>query len=220
MNEKPVLAVFDFDNTLTNCDSLLVFLRHTQGLSHVIFVWLTLAWDCMLFFLKKRSRQEIKEKMLRKFLRGMSDQKLNKQGIDFSRHILDHYLKPEGIERVNWHKNQGHRLILISASLDFYLADWAKRHGFDHLICSKLALDEENRVTGKLVGKNCWGPEKARRLKEWTNHTPYSKLYVYGDSAGDADILAMADYPFYRTFQSTKDEDEKNKFNAKTQTRL
>ena len=39
------------------------------------------------------------------------------------------------------------------------------------------------------------------RLRDYLGSTENVQLYVYGDSRGDQEILALADYPFYRKFQ-------------------
>ena len=86
--------------------------------------------------------------------------------------------------------------VLISASIDAYLDPWSKLAGFDHVICSRLETTPAGNVTGRLVGLNCWGPEKVRRLEELFGPLKKYTLYAYGDSRGDKELLAGADYPF------------------------
>ena len=52
-------------------------------------------------------------------------------------------------------------------------------------------------LTGRLSGANCRGPEKARRVREWLAGAGLdgAELWAYGDSPGDAELLAMADHP-------------------------
>ena len=38
------------------------------------------------------------------------------------------------------------------------------------------------------------GPEKVRRLQAWLADAPV-ELWAYGDSAGDDELLAIADHP-------------------------
>ncbi len=109
-------------------------------------------------------------------------------------------IKPQAMERLHWHKQQGHDCILVSASLELYLVPWAKRHGFQDILASRLEIDQKGRVTGQLIGKNCWGAEKRRRLIELLGPQKYYQLYAYGDSRGDQELLEIADYPFYRLF--------------------
>ena len=75
------------------------------------------------------------------------------------------------------------------------------KYGFEAVLASRLEVTPDGVITGNLAGKNCWGPEKKRRLLEYLGEEKPSSLYVYGDSLGDADILAIADHPFYRKFE-------------------
>ena len=62
------------------------------------------------------------------------------------------------------------------------------------MLCSRLEVDGDGRVTGSLVGGNCRGPAKLRRIREHFGADGY-ELWAYGDSAGDAEMLAAADHP-------------------------
>ncbi len=198
--DVPVFAVFDFDNTLIKTDSLLPFLIFCYGKKKVYLGLLKLFPSFVTFVLKLKSRQSIKEDILTYFFYHISRHDLQNLADLFSSTALEKYVKKEALERLRWHQNQGHRCILVSASIDVYLIPWGKKNGFDRILGSKLATDHEDRVTGKLLGVNCWGKEKKQRLLEILPKENYV-LYAYGDSAGDQELLAMADYPFYRTFQ-------------------
>jgi phosphatidylglycerophosphatase C len=93
-----------------------------------------------------------------------------------------------------WHRAQGHRLILVSASLAIYLGPFARASGFDLVIATRLSTDDDGRLTGRLEGANVRGPEKARLLTAALGDQPV-ELWAYGDSAGDRQMLAMADHP-------------------------
>jgi phosphatidylglycerophosphatase C len=195
-----IVAVFDFDHTLTDRDSLLFFLFYIHGrlktyyhLIHLIPAFGTFLAGCL-------SRQEVKEKILTHFFREWSFEDLQALGQQYANHRLDYSLKPQAMQRLAWHQAQGHRCILVSASLEFYLKPWALRHGFEAVLASLLELTPTGHLTGKLIGLNCWGPEKIRRLVEYLGPKENYRLYVYGDSRGDRELLEYADYPFYRTF--------------------
>ena len=121
-------------------------------------------------------------------------------GKEYANQQLDRYLRSEALQRLTWHQSQGHRCILVSASLEFYLKPWALRHGFEAVLASQVELSPLGKMTGHLVGLNCWGPEKLRRLLAYLGTKKDYQLYVYGDSRGDRELLAFADYPFYRRF--------------------
>lgn len=195
------IAIFDFDHTMTDRDSLLPFLFYVKGFWKTLYHLAALTPTFARFLVGNLSRQKTKEKILTRFIGGRLFTEVNALGQSYSDHQLDSYLKPEALQRLAWHQSQGHRCLLVSASLEFYLKHWAKRHGFENVIASILELTPTGCVTGKLVGLNCWGPEKERRLVAYLGSTENVQLYVYGDSRGDQEILALADYPFYRTFQ-------------------
>lgn len=198
---RPVVAAFDFDGTLTYRDSLLPFTIFVRG------KWRT-TWNLLLelpklmgFVCKVTSRQTAKEGLLTRFFGGESVEQMHQWGESFAAHCLPLLLRPEAMERFHWHKEQGHRCVLVSASIDAYLTGWAKHVGFDDVICSRLEVTADQRITGRLVGLNCWGPEKTRRLEILLGPKTRYTLYAYGDSRGDQELLALADYPFKRTFQ-------------------
>jgi phosphoserine phosphatase len=57
--------------------------------------------------------------------------------------------------------------------------------------------DTYGLLTGRLLGANCRGPEKARRVRAWISDAGLegAVLWAYGDSPGDAELLAAADRP-------------------------
>ena len=66
--------------------------------------------------------------------------------------------------------------------------------GPDHVISCSLETDPAGLVTGRLLGGNVRGPEKANRLRAWLGGDSV-ELWAYGDSSGDDELLAMADHP-------------------------
>ena len=200
--KNSIIAAFDFDNTFIDRDSLLPFLFYMHGRWKASYHLFALMPDFLRYILNKISRQEIKEKILTRFMKGYSFSHVSELGNQYAKNNLDRYVKPDALKCLQWHQSQGHRCLLVSASLDFYLTPWANRHGFEKVICSRLEINASGDITGKLAGSNCWGPEKKYRLLSYLGPKENYQLYAYGDSQGDLDMLEIADYPFYRTFPS------------------
>jgi len=199
-NNSKVVAAFDFDGTISYCDTLIPFLWTITG---SLQTGKNLFNDIPFFVsyrLGKKTRQETKEKILTRFLKDKLFTEIQEKGERFSARFLPKLLRHNALNRLNWHRSLGHNLVLVSANLETYLKPWALKNGFDHLIASKLEVSPEGLVTGKLQGKNCWGSEKTRRLLELLGPKENFSLYAYGDSRGDLELLQLADYPFYRTF--------------------
>jgi len=201
---KPVIAAFDFDGTITMRDTLLSFLFFAAGKWPTLRKLAGMTPEMLGYILNKLSRQEVKEKILTGFFAGMPVSQLSELGESFSRSsTLKHLIRPAAKRRIEWHRHQQHRCVLVSASIDLYLEPWGKLAGFDDVICSRLEVSPGGTVTGKLKGLNCWGAEKKHRLEERFGPKENYILYFYGDSRGDQELLASADYPFFRHIPSS-----------------
>jgi phosphatidylglycerophosphatase C len=200
ISQQFTVAAFDFDNTLTICDTLLPFLKHLAGTPSAFQRLFPLVPAFCLYGIGWTSRQEIKELILEKFISQKSFKEVSKQGEFYAEKLLPRYLRKQGIERLQWHLNQGHRCVLVSAAIDLYLKPWGEKAGFHDIICSKCLVDDAGFLTGKLEMKNCWGDEKANRLQSLLGPRENYTLYAYGDSRGDKELLELADFPFFRSF--------------------
>lgn len=194
--QRPIVAAFDFDGTLTRSDSLLPFLQFSSGVSKFTRYLLQLIPVLVQLFFGKIGNQAAKEAMLTRFFAGVDKTKITELGACFADQKVPRLLRQKALARLHWHQQKGHYCVLVSASLDVYLEPWGTAMGFDAVICSQLEFNSENRITGRLVGANCYGEEKVRRLRKLVGNP--TVLYVYGDSRGDHELLKIADHAYYR----------------------
>lgn len=196
--DKPVVAAFDFDGTLTWRETLLPFLLHTLGAAAVARHALILSPTLAGYGLGMVRNDVAKEKVFIQCLAGMGMGELQREGENFAAYVLPGLLRHGAMQRLEWHKQRGHRCVVISASLELYVMPWAIKAGFDDVIATHLEARDDGRVTGKLSGANCYGIEKVRRLEALLGARDGYSLYAYGDSRGDRELLSLADYPYYR----------------------
>lgn len=193
------IAAFDFDGTLSYRDTLLPFLAFTCGKKKLSCDLVKTMPAFLGYALGHYSRQTVKERLLAETLGGISYGSLEQAGKNFAP-VLSSRLRPEAVAKLKWHQQEGHETVIISANLEVYLQPWGQREGVTHTLASRLA-HAEGCVTGKLIGLNCWGPEKVRRLLTWAGPKENFVLWAYGDTAlGDGPLLKLADYPFFRHF--------------------
>src|SRR5438067_3416638 len=196
-----VVAVFDLDGTLTFSDSLLPFLRFVAG-DRAFFLRLPLVAAILAAMaLRLVSRQRAKELVLRMFLRGRSRAELERQGERFARDRLPAMLRPQASARLRWHQSRGHHSVVATASLALYVAPWAAGAGFDDVLATELEYDAHGCATGRILGENCRGEEKLRRLGERFGELSGLTLHGYGDSAADRAFLAYCTEAHYRPFR-------------------
>jgi len=194
---KPVVAAFDFDQTLTTRHSLRPFLRHTVGAARLAAGGVRAAPWLVAGAAGVIERGTAKARFLRATLGGKTRAELESKAREFAARRLPKIIRPEMLARAQEHRRRGHGLVLVTASPELYLRPWATRAGFDAVLATELEFVDE-RFTGRLATPNCWGKEKARRLQEWLSTREPSVLYAYGDNRGDREMLAMADRPWKR----------------------
>jgi HAD superfamily hydrolase (TIGR01490 family) len=190
------VAAFDFDGTLIAGDSFLPFLtqlvgRRAMGRAFVV------AGPELLTAFARGSRDATKAAVLARLLTGYPQQRFVDLGRAYAGQLVQQ-IRPAMAERVAWHREQGHRLVIVSASLDVYLAPVGRLLGFDRVLATQLEAGPDGRLTGRIQGINVRRAEKSARLGQWlAEHLTgrSHELWAYGDSVGDRELLAMADHP-------------------------
>jgi phosphatidylglycerophosphatase C len=190
---RAVVAVFDVDGTLTTRDCVTPFLRRAAGrrlataiLGHPLAVTAAAA---------RRDRDRLKE-LACAALRGLDVTAYDELGRSFAQEVATNWLRDDTTARLRRHRELGHRVILASASLDAYLGPLGEMLEVDGIVCTRLERGPDGRLTGRLVGENCRGAEKARRVREWLEAAGLADavLWAYGDSPGDRPLLETADH--------------------------
>lgn len=196
------IAAFDFDGTLTRRDTVLPFLVRTFGARRVgraVSRVAPTAARARLGLLEGalHHRDVVKERLVHVLFHGEEPTRIAEAGRSFADSIPGR-LQRETMRKVDWHREQGHELVIVSASLLAYLEPFADDHGFDHVIGVGLQVGDDGLLTGRLTGPNVRGPEKELRLRAWLDGAPCT-LWAYGNSSGDRELLAMADHPVWVT---------------------
>jgi phosphatidylglycerophosphatase C len=188
----PTVAAFDFDGTLTRRDTLLPFLRLVAGDGAVMRAGLRHAPRLVAARLDDARRDDAKAALLRDLLAGRDAEELRELGRRHARRVLDRELRPDVVALLERHREQGHRTVIVSASLAVVVDPVGEALGVDTVLATTLEVDDAGRLTGELVGANCRRAEKVRRLEEWLAGSAV-RLCAYGDSRGDEELLARAD---------------------------
>jgi len=126
-------------------------------------------------------------------------QQFLKDAEEYSLNHIDTMLRPKAMEKIAWHKEQGHKVVVVSTSIKSWLKPWCDKNDLD-MIATKIEI-KDGIVTGKFLSKNCYGIEKANRVKAAYNLSDYDYIYAYGDTRGDKELLVLADEGFYKPFR-------------------
>jgi len=194
------LALFDFDGTVTSADSFTPFVYFAASWLRIIAGSVVLSPLIIGYKLGLVSTPRIRAAVAYVCFRGRKESEVNDLGRQYAQR-LDRILRPEAIERIHWHLAQGHRVVIVSASLAPYLRCWCEALGLD-LICTELEA-HAGTLTGRYRDADCTGAEKARRVAARYLLSSYSDVYAYGDTHEDLALLRLATKAHFRGQQVT-----------------
>lgn len=195
----PAVAVFDFDGTITRGDTTTAFCR--AEFPGRLLPAVVRAAPCLAgYALGLVGRGQVKEALLTTLLGGREEPEVRARAAEWAARRLPAMVRPGALERLRWHRSRGHRVVLASASLELLLEPWAGGAGVDDVLATRLEV-VGGRLTGRLAGPNCYGPEKVTRLRALLGDLAGFELYAYGDGSGDRELLAAAQHPVYRPFR-------------------
>jgi len=190
------IAFFDLDRTITRLDTFIPYcLLYLFYRPHRVFALNPLLKACVNFFRKRKERQELEEAFLAAFLEGARKKDIERLNIKFFRFILPWIVKEEMLKKVRLHQQNGDQVYIVSASPDIYLEPLASQWRLNGVICTVLEW-KDGYLTGKIMGRNCQGEEKARRIQALFNESELKGSFAYGNSNEDQQLLELVTFAF------------------------
>jgi len=194
---KP-LAFFDFDGTITSKDALYQFLFFSFPKIRLLSGFVFLAPFLVLHYGKMLSNAKMKQRVFAHFFRGLTIDAFQQLALRFCKEKLPEIIRKEAMDKIEWHKQQGHEIVVVSANFDQIFAPWCKENGLK--IIGTCLESKAGFLTGKFASLDCSGEEKVKRIKQQYALEKCEVIYAYGDTKGDLPMLALAHYPFYQKF--------------------
>ncbi|MBN2816006.1 MAG: haloacid dehalogenase-like hydrolase [Campylobacterales bacterium] len=185
------LALFDFDGTLTTKDSLQEFIIFAVGKTTYYSKLILFSPIFVLYKLKLMHNSTAKELLFQLYFKGIQESEFKQIALEFSQQGINPILRDTTYHKLQEHKKHGDRVIVVSASMKCWLEPWTQKEGIE-LLSTELEFTK-GIFNGKFKTLNCHGKEKLRRVKELLQLDDYEKIYTYGDSEGDREILDIAD---------------------------
>ena len=196
----PTVAAFDLDGTLAEGGSVFAWLRFIGGDATVARAALPLLVPLAIGAIRSGHwADSAKERLFQAVLAGRDLDEVTRASREFIVRHLHEEGRHEVIGRLRWHLEQGHDVVLVSASPQIYVDILVEEFKIAGGLGTRLAVDDRGKLTGSYLGQNCRGTEKMRRLNEWISSRGYNEepiIYAYGNSRGDRRLLAGATHPF------------------------
>ncbi len=189
---KRVVAVFDFDGTLTTRDSLFLFIRHAVG-AWRFYVGMALFVPLMvLMLLRVCDHSRTKERVLAWFFKGWTKERFAAVGRSFVPRlkIVANVDTTAALARL---VEQGISVYVVSASVVDWVRPYCDLLGVTDVLATEMQVGSDGRLTGRFAVPNCFGEEKVRRLLKVEPDRDGYYLIAYGDSDGDLEMFALSD---------------------------
>lgn len=190
------LALFDLDETLIAGDSASLWLEYmvAEELAPATMV----AEEQAMMSLYHQGKLDMHQYMAFTLqpLAGKSREWLDGQCLHFAERVLRERIYPEGLARIEWHRQRGDQLVLISASGEHLVAPMARMLGMDH--CVAILLDEEQgMLTGQTRGTLSFREGKVARINQLFAGQAgiWQESQGYSDSHNDLPLLRAVAHP-------------------------
>jgi phosphatidylglycerophosphatase C len=195
------LALFDFDGTITTRELFPDFIRRVVPPGRLALGKAVLGPLVIGYRMGLVSGTTVRARIADFAFRGRPVDEIAQAGERFVEEVVAHALRPEAMARIDWHRAQGDTVVVVSGAFDVYLSHWCTWHGLEWM-CSALE-SREGVLTGRYLGAQCVGVEKARRVRERFELASYPVVYAYGDTKEDLELLALAHRRVYRWREQT-----------------
>jgi phosphatidylglycerophosphatase C len=187
---RMTLACFDLDGTITHHDTLFPLVLRVLSRRPLRLLRLAAVLPAIVRFAFDRDRGALKQSLLRRTLRGITRAELTALCERFVADTIARRCFADALAAIRRHRDAGHHLVLMSASVDFYVPQFARQLGFHDVIATGVRWDGD-RLEGSLTTANRRGEEKARVWREQIAPRD-TETFAYGNSASDLPHLALA----------------------------
>jgi len=203
MRTKKLLAIYDMDKTVTRRPTYTPFLIHAARtrqpwrLLLLPFVALTI----LLYAARMIDRGKLKE-LNHALLVGdaLPPSEAAKLAQSFADETLAKNVLPQAQARVLAERGDGYRMVLATASYEFYASAIGTALGFDDVIGTLTRTDTAGALLAKIDAQNCYGTAKLEMVQAWMTRQGLARedchIRFYSDHVSDAPCLNWADEAF------------------------
>ena len=195
------LAIYDMDKTITRGATWTPFLttwatQRRWGLLRL----LATSWPAALYLAKRIDRARLKE-MSQRLVMGdrarMSS--VEEVAARFAERIVAQEVGVDARTRIAADKDEGYRIVIATASYDFYVRPIAQGLAIGDVIATPSTV-EGDLLVPKIAGENCYKDAKLRMILDWMAAQGIDRgeahVRFYSDHISDAPTLGWANEAF------------------------
>ncbi len=195
------LAIYDMDKTITRSPTWMPFLRAwVRRRPWRIAALAASAAPAALYLGKRIDRARLKEMTQRLVMgRGAATASVERVAERFASNIVTGKVWDDARTQIAADRAAGYRVVMATASYDFYVRPIAAALGITDVIATPSTLDH-GRLLPYIAGENCYGDAKLRMIEAWMAREGIARaeahVRFYSDHVSDAPTLDWADEAF------------------------
>ncbi len=200
---KHRIAIYDLDRTVLATPTFTAFLLYAaQYNARWRLIFLPIWVFAMLGYAAKLyNREALKPFGIRLFLgRRITKETMASLAEKFANMRVETDIQPGAKSAMEQDRSQKYRLILATAAPEFYACHLGERLGFEAVIATRHQRTDAGEWKARLLGANCYGKEKRRRVEQWLEDQGIDRgdahIRFYTDDISDAPTLHLADEGF------------------------
>ncbi|MBT5576082.1 MAG: HAD family hydrolase [Microbacteriaceae bacterium] len=196
---SPVMAFVDVDNTLVKGATIYMFGVEAWKSGYIKWHHVIPALFQQRYFIRKGEtthRLKSTRERAQSLVAGHQVKDFDEVAESAWRRSIAPKIFPEMMERINWHKDQGHQVWLLTASPQSLSSVMARDLGLAGAIGTALEV-KDGAYTGEIEGELLHGPlkEAAARDHARAHDADLATCYAYSDSAADIPLLEAVGHP-------------------------
>lgn len=208
---KEKLAIFDVDYTITKRETLAEFYLFMLKKNPRYIKYLPKSIFSSIFYVFKIYDASKAKKTFIRFIDGIEENKMKEIVKEFYEKRLSKILYKDAIDTIKKMKIKGYKIYLISASAEFYLSEFYNIKEVDMVIGTRF-IKENGLHRNQMLGENCKGEEKVKRLKEVllkeNIDVDFESSYMFSDSLSDLPLFNLVGHPYLINYKKTHDKIE------------
>jgi putative phosphoserine phosphatase/1-acylglycerol-3-phosphate O-acyltransferase len=190
-------AFFDMDNTVLRASSGRLYLRYLRTKGYLSWPgWLAISWQVGLYVIGLTDFPHLMARLMT-HVAGADEAETWRISEAWFREMLRGFIAEAARERINWHRQQGHRVAIVSASTPYAVAPVARDLGLgDDYLATRLEVIS-GRFTGRLIEPACYGAGKVTLARAYVarHKLDLAESYFYTDSHHDLPLLESVGHP-------------------------
>ncbi len=194
MSGKQKIAVYDLDRTITVNGTYTPFLIRAALLrAPWRLLGLPLVGLGMIFYgLKLVDRRRLKSWMIALLLGNIRRAEMSVLADGFYPWLIRHgQIRQGALEQIAADRADGCKLIIATASFDFYAEALGRALGFDLVVATKSAWDSNGTLRAAVEGPNCYGTDKLAMLQASLGAGLWDTIF-YSDHHSDVPCFRWA----------------------------